>query len=138
MKAAGQGAIVHTAPPAPSLSTSARERTPEDPVRVIVADDQLAFREVARDVLRERPEFALIAEAASGSEALATAAELKPDLVLLDVRMPDIDGVETARRLSPTGPATVVVLISVEEPRDVPAARTCGAAAFVRKQDFGP
>jgi len=107
-------------------------------VRVIVADDQAVFRDVARDVLGELPEFELIAEAASGREALELAVELKPDLVLLDVRMPDIDGIETATRLSEIVPSSVVVLISVEEPRDVPAARSCGAATFVRKQDFGP
>ena len=107
-------------------------------MRVIVADDQAVFRDVARDVLGELPEFELIAEAASGREALELAVELKPDLVLLDVRMPDIDGIETATRLSEIVPSSVVVLISVEEPRDVPAARSCGAATFVRKQDFGP
>jgi DNA-binding NarL/FixJ family response regulator len=109
-----------------------------DPVRVIVADDQLVFREVARHVLDATPGFELIGEATSGREVLAESERLRPDLVLLDVRMPDMDGVEAATRLHETEHAPMVVLISVEEPRDVPAARTCGAATFVRKQDFGP
>ena len=111
---------------------------PPDRVRLMVVDDQAVFRGVARDVLRELPEFELVAEATSAAEALEAAPELKPDLVLLDVRMPDMDGIEATKRLRSVSPASVVVLISIEEPRDVPAARSCGAATFVRKQDFGP
>jgi DNA-binding NarL/FixJ family response regulator len=107
-------------------------------VRVLVVDDQLVFREVARHVLDATPGFELIGEADSGDAALSATAEMRPDLVLLDVRMPDMDGVEAAIRIRAADEPPVVVLVSVEEPRDVPAARTCGAAAFVRKQDFGP
>jgi DNA-binding NarL/FixJ family response regulator len=109
-----------------------------DRVRVIVADDQAVFREVARHVLEATDGFELVGEAESGREVLAASERLRPDLILLDVRMPDIDGVEAASRLQAADHRPVVVLISVEEPRDVPAARTCGAATFVRKQDFGP
>ena len=110
----------------------------EHSVRVLVVDDQPLFRDVARDVLDATPGFDLIAEAGSGREALAVMDRLHPDLVLLDVRMPDMDGVETATRMRAGESPPMVVLISVEEPRDVPSARECGAAAFVRKQDFGP
>jgi DNA-binding NarL/FixJ family response regulator len=110
----------------------------ESCVRVLVVDDQPFFRQVARDVLDATPGFELVGEADSGREALAATDRLHPDLVLLDVRMPDIDGVETASRMRAGESPPVVVLISVEEPRDVPAARECGAATFVRKQDFGP
>ena len=110
----------------------------ERPVRVLVVDDQRVFREVARHVLDATPGFELVAEADSGHSALNAMEELHPDLVLLDVRMPDMDGVEAAQRISAGEAPPVVVLVSVEEPRDVPAARSCGAAAFVRKQDFGP
>jgi DNA-binding NarL/FixJ family response regulator len=108
------------------------------PVRVLVVDDQLVFREVARHVLDATPGFELIGEADSGDAALSATAAMRPDLVLLDVRMPGMDGVEAAIRIRAADEPPVVVLVSVEEPRDVPAARTCGAAAFVRKQDFGP
>jgi DNA-binding NarL/FixJ family response regulator len=107
-------------------------------VRVIVADDQAVFREVARHVLEVTEGFELVGEAKSGREVLAASERLHPDLILLDVRMPDMDGVEAATHLRAGDHPPMVVLISVEEPRDVPAARTCGAAAFVRKQDFGP
>jgi len=112
--------------------------TESQEVRVLVVDDQAVFRQAAREVLTATPGFELVAEAASGRQALAAAEQLRPDLVLLDVRMAEMDGVETAARLRSADHPPVVVLISVEEPRDVPAARSCGAATFIRKQDFGP
>lgn len=77
-------------------------------------------------------------EAASGEEALALAAELSPELILLDVRMPVMDGIETARRLSAEHPGAVVVLISINDPAELPqGVECCGAKALIRKQDFG-
>lgn len=107
-------------------------------VQVLVVDDKRLFRRVAREVIEATPGFVLAAEAGSGRQALTIAKELKPDLVLLDVRMPDMDGVEAASRITAVPAAPIVVLLSVEEPQDVPAARSSGAATFVRKQDFGP
>ena len=113
------------------------ERTAE--VSVLVVDDQPFFRGAAREVLSALPGFREAAEAASGLEAVALAAELRPDLVLLDVRMPGMDGIEAARRIKAAAPEVVVVLISTEDVAGVPsAAQDCGAAALVRKQDFGP
>ena len=108
-------------------------------VGVLVVDDQLVFRQVARDVIDATPDFELLGEAASGMEALAAAAELDPDLVLLDVRMPGMDGIETAARLHAGDPVPLVVLITVEEAPNLPSGvHACGAAELVRKQDFGP
>lgn len=107
-------------------------------VQVLVVDDQRVFRRVAREVIEATPGFAVLAEAGSGRQGLSATRELKPDLVLLDVRMPDMDGIEAAIRITAVPEAPVVVLISVEEPQNVPAARSSGAATFVRKQDFGP
>jgi two-component system, NarL family, invasion response regulator UvrY len=108
-------------------------------VRVLTVDDQALFRGIAREVIDATPGFEVAGEAASGEEALTAVEALAPQLVLLDVRMPDIDGVEVARRLSKSHPETLVVLISVEESVDVPsAAQLTGAVPFVRKRDFGP
>jgi DNA-binding NarL/FixJ family response regulator len=107
------------------------------PVAVLVVDDQAAFRSAARDVIDAMPDFTWAGEAESGEQALAAAGALTPDLVVLDIRMPGMDGIETARRLTTARPGPVVVLISVEEPPNVPdGAGSCGAAELVRKQDF--
>ncbi len=106
---------------------------------VLVVDDQVIFRQVAREVVEATPHFELLGEAGSGEHALAAVAELHPDLVLLDVRMPGMDGIETAARLRSARPSPVVILISVEEAANLPrSAASCGAAELVRKQDFGP
>ena len=107
-------------------------------VRVLTVDDQAMFRGVARDVIAATPGFESVGEAASGDEALRAVVHLDPELVLLDVRMPGIDGIEVARRLRASHPETVVVLISIEEWVDLPAATQVDAVPLVRKQDFGP
>jgi two-component system, NarL family, invasion response regulator UvrY len=108
-------------------------------VRVLTVDDQEVFRGVAREVIAATPGFIAIGEAASGDEALRAVDELAPELVLLDVRMPGLDGIEVARLLRAAHPETVVVLISIEESADLPAAaRSSPDVPLVRKQDFGP
>ena len=108
-------------------------------VGVVVVDDQLVFRQVAREVIAATAGFELIGEATSGEHALAVVAELEPDLVLLDVRMPGIDGIETAARLREKHPEIVVVLISIEEEPYMPGGLdSCGAAELLRKENFGP
>ena len=106
---------------------------------VLTVDDQPFFRDAARDVIGATPGFKAVGEACSGKEALAVVDELKPQLVLLDVRMPDMDGIETTRRVKAAHPDVVVVLISIEDTANVPAAaKTSGAAALVQKRDFRP
>lgn len=108
------------------------------PVGVVTVDDQPVFRDLARLVLETTPGFTSVGEFSTGEEALAAIDELRPQLALVDVRMPGIGGIETARRISAAHPEIVVVLISVEDPVDLPsAAMSSGAVALVRKQDFG-
>jgi DNA-binding NarL/FixJ family response regulator len=107
-------------------------------VRVMVVDDLLSFRRVARAVINATPGFESLHEAAGGAEALAYADQLRPDLVLLDVRMPEMGGIEAARRLHERHPDIVIVLLSLEEhPNAARAVVSCGAVAFLLKRDFG-
>jgi len=101
------------------------------PVRVIVVDDQAVVRDAARLLLEATPDFRPVGEAASGAEALAAIERLDPDLVLLDMRMPDMDGIETAERIRTRDRRPVVVLMSSDRAADVPA---CGAVAFIAKE----
>ena len=107
-------------------------------VRVLTVDDQVLFRRAARDVIDATPGFETIGEAASGDEGLEAVERLAPDLVLLDVRMPGMGGIEVARRLAATHPELVVVLVSIDERIDVPAAAQLETVPLVRKQEFGP
>lgn len=108
-------------------------------VRVLAVDDQATFRRAAQDLIDVTPRFEFAGEASSGAEALEVIAETQPELVLLDVRMPGMSGIETARRIRAQHPDVVVVLVSAEDPEDLPAsAGDCGASALVRKQDLGP
>ena len=107
-------------------------------VRILTVDDQELFRGVARDVIDATPGFESIGEAHSGEEGLEAVGRLLPDLVLCDVRMPGLSGIDVARRLAETHPEVVVVLISIEDRIDVPSAAQLVTVPLVRKQDFGP
>jgi two-component system invasion response regulator UvrY len=107
-------------------------------VRVLTVDDQALFRGVARDVIDATTGFDSIGEAASGEEAMEAVERLAPELVLLDVRMPGLSGIEVAQRIVAKHPDVVVVLISIEERVDVPSAARLDRVPLVRKQDFGP
>ena len=106
---------------------------------MLTVDDQASFRSAAREVVRATSGFRALAEAESGAEAVALAAEIEPELVLMDVWMPEENGIDATRRLLARQPGAVVVLVSVDAPEQLPpTSRTCGAAAVVRKQDLGP
>ena len=106
---------------------------------MLAVDDQEIFRRAAHSLIAATPGFEQVGEAASGAEALELAADLEPDLALVDVRMPEMDGIETARQLTAVHPDVTVVLISLEEVPELPSSvNSVGAAAHVRKQDLSP
>jgi len=114
-----------------SESVSAR------PIKVLTVDDQPVFRRAVRKLIAATPGFLQVGEAASGRRALKLAAELRPDLVLVEVRMPAMDGLETTRRLAEVAPDAVVVLTSLEELPELPSAvGSVGAATHVKKQSL--
>jgi DNA-binding NarL/FixJ family response regulator len=80
------------------------------PIRVLVADDHMIVRTGIRHVLESEPGFEVVGEAANGADALALAAELRPDVVVLDISMPDVSGLELAARLRDTGGTRVLIL----------------------------
>jgi len=85
------------------------------PIRVLVADDHMLVRTGIRHVLESEVEFAVVGEAASGSEALALTAELHPDVVVLDLSMPGMTGLEVASRLRASSPTTRVLILSMHD-----------------------
>src|SRR5207344_3269867 len=90
-------------------------------------------------VLSRIAEFDLIGEAASGEEAVAMAEALQPDLVLMDINMGEMNGIEATRRVTTARPDTVVILVSTYAAEDLPGdARTSGAAAYVHKDELSP
>lgn len=112
---------------------------PDDPVAVLIVDDQAPFRRAARAVVTATPGFEVAAEAESGEEAVELAEQLSPGLVLMDINLPGINGIEATRRIMAAHPETVVMLLSTYQASDLPADATdCGAARYVNKEDFGP
>jgi DNA-binding NarL/FixJ family response regulator len=108
-------------------------------VRVLVVDDHDVFRRAARAVVWQSPGFELVGEATSGEESIDQTRRLQPDLVLMDVRLPGIDGVEAARRIARLERHPVVVLISTSRPDELGVhLASSGAAGFIAKEQFGP
>ncbi len=105
-----------------------QRRMSQTEVRVLTVDDQVVFRRAAQDVIAATPGFEPVGDAESGEDALGEVERLRPELVLLDVRMPGIGGVEAARRIAAAHPETVVVLISIEDSDGVRRGRARCAA----------
>lgn len=107
-------------------------------IRVLIVDDQLPFREASRMVVEMTDGFEVLGEAENGEQAIALVAELRPDLVLMDVQMPGIDGIETTRRIKSAPHPPVVIVMSTHESGDyVEVAVAAGAVGFVPKSQFG-
>jgi two-component system, NarL family, invasion response regulator UvrY len=110
-----------------------------DVVAVLIVDDQAPLRRAARAVVTATPGFEVVGEAKSGEEAVQMVDALEPGLVLMDINLPGINGIEATRRITTAHPAAVVMLLSTYQVGDLPAdAEGCGAVAYVHKEDFGP
>ena len=108
-------------------------------VQVLICDDQEAFRSAAREVVNSTQGFEVVGETSTGEDSVAAAGRLHPDLILMDVHLPGIDGLEASRRIHAADPKIAVLLLSTYDPEEF-AARigASGAIAFISKGAFGP
>lgn len=105
-----------------------------EPIRILIADDHTLFREGLRLLLASVANTEVIGEAASGPEAIAQATTLQPDVVLMDIQMPGVNGIEATRRIVATSPHIGVIVVTMFEDDDsVFAAMRAGARGYVLK-----
>ncbi|MGD0715711.1 MAG: response regulator transcription factor [Gaiellaceae bacterium] len=117
--------------PSPRRSRSEQLRTA---VRVLIADDQALVRSGFRLILETRPDMQVVGEAANGEEAVRLALELEPEVILMDIRMPVLDGIEATRQIVAAGsPARILVLTTFDLDEYVHAAIRAGASGFLLK-----
>ncbi len=116
------------------LNKGAKEKNQPRSIRVVIADDHPFVRSGIRQVLKESPEIQIIGEVANGQEALEQAQELQPDVLLLDLEMPVISGIEIAHNLHKNFPAVkILVISSYDDPYLVQEVLGTGAAGYLTK-----
>jgi DNA-binding NarL/FixJ family response regulator len=104
-------------------------------VRLLIADDHRLFAEALMSVLSEDERVEVVGIAGNGQEAVDLAAELQPDVILMDLRMPVMDGLEATRRIRATGlPVQILLLTGTETPVGADDVVAAGATAFLRKE----
>jgi len=109
------------------------------PTRIVTVDDHAPFRDAARALIEMVEDFELVEECSNGESALAVVEQVDPDLVIIDVRMKGLDGIETARRMRTQDASRVIVLTTSGDLTELEnLAAACGAAALVQKHWLTP
>jgi|KBSMisStandDraft_5_1062788.scaffolds.fasta_scaffold830478_1 DNA-binding NarL/FixJ family response regulator len=107
------------------------------PLRILLVDDFASWRSYVASVLQERECFEVVGEAADGQEAIEKATELQPDLILMDIAMPKLNGIEAARRIRDRAANSKIVFISLEISDELAeAAVAVGAQAYIAKREI--
>src|SRR5206468_5880248 len=102
--------------------------------RILIVDDHPAVRAVFRELLQERPELHVVGEAANGIEAIAEAQAVRPDVILMDISMPEMDGIEATRRIRAEMPSIQILGLSTHlKTEDLHSIELVGAAGFFTK-----
>lgn len=110
------------------------EQSLGDRLRILIVDDHLLFRDGLRALLAAAPDTELVGEAATGNEAVSLAAEVQPDVVVMDLQLPDLNGVEATRRIVQTSPHVGVLVVTMfEDDGSVFAAMRAGARGYLLK-----
>ena len=108
-------------------------------MQVLICDDQEAFRSAACEVVNAAQGFEVVGLVETGEESVMAAGRLHPDLVLMDIHLPGIDGLEASRRIRAADPRVEVLLLSTYDPEEFSARiAASGAMAFISKAAFGP
>jgi DNA-binding NarL/FixJ family response regulator len=104
-------------------------------IKIIIADDHLLFRQIVREIVEREPDLEVVAEASDGEEVALLAAEMRPDVVLMDLTMPICDGFQATERLLAGSPHSHVVILSASgEEEHVLRALQCGAIGYITKE----
>lgn len=104
-------------------------------IRILLVDDHALFREGLGMIISSQPDMSVVGEAGDGVEAVVKALELKPDLVLMDIQMPGVDGIEATRRIKKEAPATTIVMLTVRDDEEkLFEAIKMGAQGYLLKQ----
>jgi DNA-binding NarL/FixJ family response regulator len=120
------------------LATGVRVKEIDRRIRILIADGYPAIRKCVRSTLEEHSRFEVCGEVEDGAEAIEEALRLKPDVIVLDVSMPVLDGFEAARKIKASLPETAIVILSSStDQRFIDEAKKVGARAYVAKSELG-